>query len=207
MALKNIINKIKEEVKVIKGDATKDKVYSNANTFTDEVTAKREFERAKAKLFDVNNWTKLSGINSTFELYDRRGLKSNANKVEIGYYIKIILPASTMDNWVQITDMQDSDTLAEFIVHPSEKPQELAENQEEVKHFFIKEASSTFRVTLEGTTLTGYEIGKDEGINNQDEEAGNSALLNTLVAEGGWALFQEMPWDKLTKYLVHLEEI
>lgn len=206
MGIKDIVNKIKKEVEVIKGEETKDKVYSNANTFTDEATAKQEFERSKAKLFDVNAWTKLSGINSTFKLYDLRGKRSNAKHIETGYFIKIVLPASTMDNWVQVSAMQDTDTLAEFIVHPSEKPKQLADNNEEVKHFFIKEASSTFRVTREGNTITGYEIGKNEGINNQDEEAGNSALLNTLVAEGGWALFQELQWDKLTKYLVHLEE-
>lgn len=30
--------------------------------------------------------------------------------------------------------------------------------------------------------------------------------MNTLVAEGGWAGVQGLQWDKLTRYLVHLEE-
>ncbi|WP_170866238.1 hypothetical protein [Pontibacter flavimaris] len=34
----------------------------------------------------------------------------------------------------------------------------------------------------------------------------NRAVLNTFVAEGSWELFQQLQWDKLTRYLVHLEE-
>lgn len=207
MSIKDIFNKVKKELKVVQGEETKDKVYTNENTFPDEATASQEFERAKAKLFDVNNWSKLSGINSTFKLYDRRGHRSHASMPEIGYYMEIILPASTLDNWVQITDIQQSENMAEFTVHPSEKPKQLAENEAEVEHFFIKEASSTFRVSREGNKLIGYEIGKNEGINNQGQEAGNRAVLNTVVAEGGWALFQEIQWDKITRYFVHLEEV
>ncbi len=79
-------------------------------------------------------------------------------------------------------------------------------NATEIKHFFIKEASSTFRVERHGTLIKALEIGKNEGINNQGPEAGDRTVINTLIAEGGWALFQEMQWDKLTRYLVHLEE-
>ncbi|MEJ8800512.1 hypothetical protein [Pontibacter sp. H249] len=207
MSIKDIFNKVKKEVKVVQGEETKDKLYTNENTFADEQIAKQEFERAKTKLFDVNRWSELNGINSTFKLYNRRGQPSSTPMPEVGFYIEIILPASTIDNWVQISDITISDNLAEFTVHPSEKPKQLTEDEEEVEHFFIKEASSTFRVARDGNRLIGYEIGKNEGINNQGEEAGSRAILNTLVAEGGWALFQEMQWDKLTKYLVHLEEV
>lgn len=206
MSIKDIFKKIKEEVKVVQGDKTKDKVYSNKHTYSDEQTAIREFERSKQKLFDVNEWTNMSGINSTFQLYDNRGRRTTAKMPEVGYYIKIVLPATTMDNWVNITDIHVEENLAEFIVHPSEQPKELGEGEAEIEHFFIKEASSTFRVTREGNTIYGYEIGKNEGINNQGEEAGERALINTLIAEGGWAGVQELQWDKLTKYLVHLEE-
>ncbi|WP_299758272.1 hypothetical protein [uncultured Pontibacter sp.] len=206
MSIKDIFNKVKKEVKVMQGEDTKDKVYQNENTYPTEQEAIAAFEQAKQKLFNVNEWSKLSGINSTFAIYDNQGRRTTALKPEIGYYLKIILPASTIENWVKITDVREEEKLAEFIVHPSEQPKELGYGDAEVEHFFIKEASSTFRVTREGNTLTGYEIGRNEGINNQGEEAGGRAILNTFVAEGGWAVFQEMQWDKLTRYLVHLEE-
>lgn len=206
MSIKDIFNKVKKEAKVLQGEETKDKLYQNENTYPTEQEAIAAFERSKQKLFNVNDWTKLSGVNSTFELYDNRGRRTTALKPEHGYYMKIILPASTIENWVQVTEIREEENLAEFTVHPSEKPVEIAEDEAEVKHFFTKEASSTFRVTRQGNTIHGYEIGKNEAINNQGEEAGSRAVLNTFVAEGGWAIFQQLQWDKLTRYLVHLEE-
>lgn len=207
MSLKDIVNKVKKELEVVQGEATKDKLYTNTNTFPDEATAKTELAKSKQKLFDVNRWTDMAGINSTFELFDGFGRKSTAQKPEVGYFIRIILPASAIENWVKITEINEEADAAEFVVHPSEKPTAQAEGEEnEIKHFFIKEASSTFRVERQGSKLIGYEIGRNEGINNKGEEAGNRAILNTLVAEGGWAGVQALQWDKLTRYLVHLEE-
>ena len=67
--------------------------------------------------------------------------------------------------------------------------------------------ASTFRVDLEGKTIRAYELGRTEGINNKGEEAGNRKVINTLIAEGGWAGFQKLQWDKVTKFLVHAIEI
>lgn len=207
MGLKDMFENLKKEVKVVQGEETKDKVYSNHKEFADEATAIKEFERSKQKLFDVNMWTKMASFNSDFRLYDSRGHRTTARKPEIGYYIEIILPASTIENWVKVTDIREEENMAEFVVHPSEKPEQRGQEDKEIKHFFIKEASSAFRVVREGTTISAYEIGKNEGINNHGEEAGDRALLNTLVAEGGWAGIQALQWDNLTRYLVHLDEI
>ncbi|MHA6247471.1 hypothetical protein ACXYMU_06010 [Pontibacter sp. CAU 1760] len=206
MGIKDMFDSLKKEVKVMQGEETKDKLYSNSNQFADEATAKKAFERAKQKLFDVNMWSKMVGFNSEFHLFDNRGRRTTATRPKVGYYIEIILPASRLENWVKVTAVRDEEDFAEFVVHPSEKPTELSHDDTVIEHFFIKEASSTFRVVREGNTLYGYEIGKNEGINNQGEEAGDRALMNTLVAEGGWAGVQELQWDKLTRYLVHLEE-
>jgi hypothetical protein len=203
MALKDIVDKIKKEVEVLLGENEKHKYFTQEHEYPDEVTAKQAFESAKQKLFDVNKWSDLPGINSTFELYDAAGNKTQATKPEVGFYIKIILPGTTIENWVEITDILEQESLAQFIVHPSSNPTEIAEENQEVQHFFGKEASSTFRVELRGNTLKACEIGLNENINNKGEESGNRALLNTLVAEGGWAGFQDLQWNKLTSYLVH----
>src|SRR5690606_6189891 len=116
-----------------------------------------------------------------------------AKKPEIGYFIRIMLPAPTPENWVKVTQMREEDELAEFTVSPCRDPQEL---EEDVEHFFIKEATSTFRVELKDRTIYAYEIGKNEGVNNKDAEAGNRGLLNTLLAAGGWAAFQKIQWKK-----------
>lgn len=206
MGLKDMFNSLKKEVKVVQGEETKDKLYTSEKDFPDEATAKQEFERSKQKLFDVNQWSKLPGLNSEFLLCDERGRRTSANKPKIGYYVQIILPASSIENWVKITGIREEENLAEFVVHPSEKPEAIGHGDKVVEHFFHKDASSTFRVARAGNVLHAYEIGKNQGINNHGEEAGDRALLNTLVAEGGWAGVQALQWGKLTRYLVHLEE-
>jgi len=206
MTLKNIVNKLKHEAKVLTGDASKDKVYSNENEYPDAASARQAFDEAKAKLFDVNRWTDLPGINSTFQLFDASGNKTDKTLDAPGYFIRIELPGPTPENWVQVTDVKVGKNMAEFIVHPSQKPAPAPNEANEIKHFFAKEASSTFRVELNGNTLSAYEIGKNEAINNQGEEAGDRALSNTLIAEGGWAGVQALQWNKLTAYLVHKQD-
>lgn len=206
MGIKKIVDKIKKEVKAVQGEEAKDKRYQNEQEYPDTVSARTAFEEAKEKLFNVNRWSKLAGINSTFELYDEQGRKTTAEVPRIGYYMKVTLPASNVENWVNVSDVRQEGNLAEFTVHPSEKPNPAAHEEAVTKHFFTKDASSTFRVELQGTKLIASEIGKNESINNQGEESGNRAILNTLVAEGGWAGFQALQWDKLTSYLVHQQE-
>jgi hypothetical protein len=106
-----------------------------------------------------------------------------------------------------VEEVREEDRLTDIMVRPSEKPRVLAEGDETVEHFFTKEASSTFRVELRDNTLWAYEIGEHERINNQGEEAGDRALANTVIAEGGWAGVQKFQWECLTEYLVHLTEV
>jgi hypothetical protein len=204
MGLKDIVNKVKEEIGVLRGEEVKDKEYGNENSYPDEEQARQAFELSKNKLFSVDRWTDLPGINSTFQLFDASGNKAGARKPQIGDFIKIILPGPAPENWVKVTDIREEDNLAEFVVRPSPAPH--TDNAREVKHFFGKEASSAFRVERQGNVLKALEIGRNERINNQGPEAGNRAVVNTVVAEGGWAGFQALQWDKVTRFLVHLEE-
>jgi len=200
MGLKQVIKDIKEEAKVLFGQGTKDKRYVSHQKFPDRDAAKRAFKKSKAKLFRVEQWSELPGLASKFELYNHRGERYEAEKPKIGDFIRILLPLPVPENWVKVTDVQEHATAAEFTVHPSKDPQE---SDEDVEHFFVDEASSTFKVERKENTIYAYEIGKDEGINNRGEEAGDRGLLNTILSEGGWLAFQEMQWEKLTKYLVH----
>ncbi|HEY4652107.1 MAG TPA: hypothetical protein VIG72_11875, partial [Pontibacter sp.] len=138
MGLKKIINKIKEEAEVLKGDASKDKQYSNEYTYPDAATARQAFEEAKKKLFDVNRWSDLPGINSTFVLYDQHGNEMTDPLTMPGSYIRINLPGPTPENWVRVTDVHVEENMAEFIVHPSESPKPQPEKEKVVEHFFSK---------------------------------------------------------------------
>lgn len=199
----SIISKIVKEGKVLMGKATKDKSYSKERTFSDTEAARSAFKRSKAKLFDVNGWSKMPGVTSQFELYDSQGKRIPDRSVQMNDFIRIILPGPVPENWVVVRVVEDTEDMASFTVSPSQDPRE---KNNEVKHFFVKEATSTFRVERTANTLHSYEIGKNEGINNEGVEAGDRELINTLLAEGGWAAFQKIQWENLTNYLVHNDE-
>lgn len=206
MGLSGFFKKIGQELKVLTGDKAKNKQYSNNKVYPSAKEAKKAFEQSKRKLFDVNGWSDMEGINSKFVLYDQGGMPSSGG-LKPGYFIKIELPGAKVENWVQISKVSNQPDFAEFVVHPSEKPQEKDNPNAEVKHFFSKEASSTFRVERKDKLIEASEIGRNEYINNQGEESGNRQVLNTLIAEGGWAGFQKIQWEKLTKFLVHSDEV
>lgn len=202
MGIKDFFSGAKKEGRVLQGEETKDKLYTSSQDFESEQMAFQHFKRSKEKLFDVDAWSALPGLSSSFELHTAGGQRKKAQSPQVGDYIRILLPGPMPENWVQVTSIRSEEKLAEFTVNPSENPI-THDPDNKIEHFFIKEASSTFRVEWQGKRITASEIGKNEGINNQGEEAGNRSVINTLIAEGGWAFFQKVQWQKLTDYLVH----
>lgn len=206
MVLSEFSNWIKKEFQVLTGNKGKNKQCDHKHVYGVLSQAESAFERSKQKLFNVNAWSNMEGINSKFSLYDHNGQRCSGS-VQKGFFIRIELPASKIEKWVHVTDMRNELELAEFIVHPSKKPEEKSDPNAEVQHFFTAEASSTFRVVRKKNVIEAFEIGRNEIINNQGAESGDRSILNTLIAEGAWAGFQKIQWDKLTKYLVHLNEV
>lgn len=205
MGIAEILDTLKKEVSILRGNDTRDTYFSKENTYADQAQAALAYEKAKNKLFDINKWSDLQGLqSSTFELYDQNGKRSYATMPVEGDYIRILLPGPLPENWVVIADIHIEPKRTEFTVFACEDPQSPGEK--DVEHFFSRGASSTFRVELKGNTIVGSVIGKNEGINNEGTDAGSRALINTLVAEGGWLYFQQQQWEKLASYLVHLEE-
>lgn len=204
MKVKTVIDEIRHEVNVLTGEETKQKIYSSQQTFSDEPTAQEAFVRSKEKLFNVNGWSGLSTFTADFNLHDQTGHRATSRQPQVDDYIKIELPGPIPENWVQVVHVASEDRSAEFTVRPSKNPQQTEENAAETEHFFQSQARSTFRVELAGRTVTAYEIGQNEAINNQNSESGNRAVVNTLIAEVGFLFYQDLQWKALTDYLVHL---
>lgn len=204
MDIISFFKKIFADNKAVDDEANQDKLYQSENSFPDEEKAKKAFEKSKAKLFNVNRWSKLPEPTSKFELHKSNGIAVKSKKPRVGDYIRIELPGPTPENWVKVVQVKENKSMASFTVSPSEDPRD---KDGEIEHFFIKEATSEFKVELLGNTIKGYEIGKKEGINNEGYEAGKRSLINTLIAEGGWAGFQKYQWSKVTDYFVHKQEI
>jgi len=205
MGIRKIFRGIWEEIGFLEGVNAKNKKFSNHHIFASKQAAVIAFEKSKAKLFDINRWSALPGINSAFQLHDANGEKLHYGKPAIGHYIFIDLPGPDPVNWVQIIAMEESVDDAFFTVRPCPEPK--AKNVKEIKHFFTDKATSTFRVQRVGKSIYAFEIGKQEEINNHGEKAGNRKIINTLIAETGSLGLQKMQWDKLTNYLVHNIEV
>ncbi|GAA4294997.1 hypothetical protein [Nibribacter koreensis] len=206
MGVTDLFDKIKKEFKAVLGEASKDKFFQHKNTFPDEASAVQAFAQSKQKLFNVDDWSHMAGITSTFELYNAQGQRKAAQNPIVGDFIKIILPATTIENWVKVIEVVEEEDLAKFVVQPSHNPLTPAEEPGKTDHFFTEEATSTFLVARQGTTLMACEIGRNEVANSHGQEAGDRPLLNTVISTGGWAGFQAIQWGNLTKYLVHLKE-
>lgn len=202
MAAEDFLDKLKHEWEVIKGEAGKDKTFCSEQDYADELAAEAAFRQGQERLFAVNSWSQLPGINSTFALYNQQA-EPTEQKPGVGYYIKIVLPGLPVENWVEIAEIEETETATQFTVHPCPNPTNASP---ETQHFFVKEASSTFRIEKTGYIVRSYQIGKNEKINNQSYQAGDRSFLNTLIAEGAWAGFQDVQWGKLTDYLAGKEE-
>lgn len=193
---------VQHKLKAMKPEQTKHATYYSENSFPDQPTATQAFAHSVEKLLDVNGWSGLSYFTADFFLHDQTGL-SKSGAVQKGDYIRIDLPGPVPQNWVRVTDLDSQETWAEFTVQPSHDPTE--KSPDKIAHFFKQDARSTFRVERLGRTIRAFEIGVNERINNDEEtQAGERALINTVVAEVGWLFYQKIQWKHLTDYLVHL---
>ena len=194
------MDQIEYEANVVQGEAAKDKAYSSQKTFHSEAVAKEAFPLAVAKLLHVTGWSALGPFLADFVLHDPSGNPRSDVPVQVGDYIQIIMPGPVPENWVRVIHVAADENVVEFTVQPSAIPG--SEEPNETEHFFTREASSTFRVELDGTVIRAVEIGLDESINNQSPQAGDRAVINTVIAETGWLFYQKMQWKHLTDYLV-----
>lgn len=202
-----IIENIRKETEVLKGEASKDKQYSTSRQFDDEDSAAFEFQRSRERLFNVNGWSDIPGIaNATFELFTPHGELLDRNMVQAGDFIKIDLPGPLPFYWVKVIELSDQADSAQFTVQPTHDPTEN-DDKSATDHFFQDRARSIFRVERKGKEITAMEIGINESPNNNEGEAGGKGVSNTLVAAGGWAAIQKYQWKSLTDYVVGLRSL
>lgn len=199
-----LVEEVKKEAEVLKGEATKDKLYSTSRQFDDEDSAAFEFSRSRERLFNVNGWSDIPGIaNASFQLFSAEGESLNRNAVEVGDFIKIDLPGPLPFYWVKVIELSDERDSAQFTVQPTYDPTEN-DDKTVTDHFFQDKARSIFRVERKANEITAMEIGIDESANSKEGEAGDKAITNTLVSAGGWAAIQKYQWKNLTDYVVGL---
>lgn len=196
----SILDKMLHELKLVRGDASQDMAYQSQRTFSSEAAARQAFGQAADRLLRVDAWSALSTFTANFSLYDSMANPKPDGTPAIDDYIQIRLPGPLPENWVRVIDRVWEENRAAFVVQPSHNPQ-VADPQT-IAHFFDGLASSTFLVERTGNTLTAYEIGLNESVNNREPQAGGRATVNAVIAEAGWLFYQQFQWKLLTDYLV-----
>lgn len=136
-----------------------------------------DFNAAKTRLLDVNNWgnTADSMAGANFQLTDGTGKNVSGRDPKVGDFIKIDLPGPSGDDWVQVESISNKPDELSITVRPSRDP---SSSSNETQHFFSNSATNTFTVN-QGKTESGESI-VEFHVNGRNEK--------TNLTEGFWNL-------------------
>lgn len=167
------------------------------------------FEEAKRRLRDINNWHKLCGIGSAvFRLTDKNG-KEIGGEAQQGNLVMIDVPgpgsvAGEGYDWVHIEAIDDrtnADASYESFmlrVRPTASP---LNKDKGIAHFYTEDATSTYIIERNGTTVTAAEHGRNEKPNAKAEFFMDK-IRNAVVGLGGISGVSKVQWKSLVKGLL-----
>jgi len=166
------------------------------------------FERAVARLQNVNEWGKLCGaLSSEFQLVDKLGEEVDG-PANVGLYMRIDIPGPGNSvgkgyDWVlieQIEDVRLNDRQQVFFIrarpagHPLQKHAGTA-------HFLRDEATSSFVITRDGEEVTATVYGRNE-MPNTDAQETKDKIRNAVIGAGGAIGISKLQWKALVKSLL-----
>ncbi len=174
-----------------------------------EAEAKKLYNIAKQRLLFVSHWHELCGAGSAhFTLTDELG-----NEIErparLGDHFKIDIhaPGNSIgegSDWVQVeaiedknSEMEDTEIIS-IRVRPVDNPKEPT--REDIAHFFSNEASSTFTIRRDKTTIIASVHGRNEKPNT--ESGLIDKIRNTVIAAGAMLGFNKPQWKSLVEGLL-----
>jgi len=149
--------------------------------------AKDVFSRVRAKLFEVNQWHKMSeGPSAEFCIMDSAGEKQDRT-VQKGDHIRINipgpgLPSSEGYDWVQVEEIREEHVDPDYqkillTLRPSPDP---TNPLSDTAHFFKAVATSNFLVERKGLQVFLHYAGRNELINT-DNKSNLDNLRNFFI--------------------------
>ena len=173
----------------------------------DEERARARFQKARARLENVNEWKNYAGdISATFQLIDK-DQKTVKRKPEKGDYFKIDIPgpgskAGDGYDWVRIEEIVNtSEPHVEafgFRVRPASNPHN---EDAQPAHFYSEESTSSFIVERQGSKITASVHDRNTKPNT-DAERPLDKIRDVVVGAAGALTFSKVQWQKLTDGLV-----
>lgn len=172
---------------------------------TNEAT--KVYNRAKARLINVNEWHMVaSGLSAKFQLVDKTGLEVN-RPAEKGDYFKIDIPGPGTKSgegydWVQIEALESTKNgeVESFglRVRPTENPQN---SNHDVAHFYSPESTSSFTITRENNKVTAAIYDRNTKPNKEAHNAIDK-VRDALVGAAGIFGFSKVQWQHLAEGLL-----
>ena len=165
------------------------------------------FEKAKARLFDVNHWQDFAGkALAHFQITDSSGNNTDG-PVREGCFFKIDVPGPATEDgegfdWVHVESVSayesvDVESVA-IRVRPASNP---ASAHRETAHFYSSDSTSTFTVTREKTKVTAAVYDRNIKANTETEGVIDQ-VRNFLVGVAGKITGSKIQWKSLTDGLI-----
>jgi hypothetical protein len=197
----NIRAKIRNFIRVSKAQISnkkkqdEGKICVSSREFETEYDARREFIDCKERLLLVNNWSvSRSLLNVSFGLYGSNGKAVTTNYPSGGDFIRMDFPDLFPVYWLEITDVTESDSIAQLIVEPSSDPTGK-ENRPALYERFPR-SHYIFRVERDRNKIFAAVIGVVEKHDDSDE--------NYHLNED-WCAFQNQKWKNITELFIGLQ--
>lgn len=172
--------------------------------------AKKLFEIATQRVFDVNHWHEITGFASAdFKLKDANG-RDCKRPVQEADFIRIHIPGPGPEagdgyDWVKVEKIIEQRGPAsdkEIIgirVRSCKNPQN---STEETAHFFTDDATSSFVLQRVGNKVTASYHGRNEVVNTETDTI-KDKIRNALVGAGALAGISELQWKALIKSFLY----
>ncbi len=180
-------------------------VTSATRHFPAKDEAEKAFRMLRDKLFSVEFWNDKSEI-SSFAHYDRDGNALPQKPVAVGSMIKVSLPASGKDDWVKISEIDDSSEEIVLTLQPSFDPTD-AEEKKSTSHFFVDTSTNNFCLQRHDTKINFYVIGVGERTNTEETDGLLETIRNVAASNLGCLLgIQKSQWMTFCKNFLEFEK-
>ena len=165
--------------------------------FPSAAEAEEAFSFLQKRLFHIEHWNACSEI-SSFELFGADG-NSQPKKVAVGDFIKISLPGSGKDDWVNIVQIHETPDEVILTLKPSHDPTDK-DNKDSTSHFFSGDSTNNFCLQRKDAKINFYVIGLNEKTNTEDTSGILETARNFATANIGCLLgIQKAQWETFCK--------
>jgi hypothetical protein len=174
-------------------------------SFSTAEEAEKAFAFLRNRLFHVGRWNDYSEI-SSFALFDSNGKSQPDELAAVGDFIKVTMPGSGKDDWIKITDINESPDEIILTVQPSHDPTD-AETKQSTSHFFKRDSTNNFCLQKAAAKINFYVIGLNERSNTQETSGILESARNLATANLGYFLgIQKTQWETFCNNFLEGEE-